>query len=301
MRRVERKAAISIIGAGRLGTALGLALSSIGYSIEAVMARRINHARRSAKLIGPNTLALNSEQLELLPTSSILFITTPDDEIESVAKALAAALPKEKRGARTALHASGALSSKILQPLRAVGFRTASMHPLVAVSDSVSGAESFRNAYFCLEGEPRAVQVARSLVSDLGAKSFSIAARDKALYHAAAVVASGHTVALFDISTEMLEACGLNEREARAVLLPLVRSTLDNLARREPARALTGTFARADATTVRKHLAALRALQSSAPLAAYLLLGQRSLQLAKERGADADDLREIKSLLEEGR
>ncbi len=214
--------------------------------------------------------------------------------------ALAAALPKGKEGARIALHASGALASTILQPLRAVGFRTGSMHPLVAVSDSLSGAESFRNAYFCLEGERRAVHVARSLVADLGAKSFSIAARDKALYHAAAVVASGHTVALFDISTEMLEACGLNEREARSVLLPLVRSTLDNLARREPARALTGTFARADATTVRKHLAALRALQSSAPLAAYILLGQRSLQLAKERGADADDLREIKSLLEEG-
>lgn len=276
-----------------MGTALGLALSSIGYSIEAVVARRINHARRSAKLIGPNTLALNSDQLELLPTSDTLFITTPDDEIESVAKALAAALPKEKRGARTVLHASGALASTILQPLRKVGFRTGSMHPLVAVSDSVSSAESFRNAYFCLEGERRAVQVARSLVSDLGAKSFSIAARDKALYHAAAVVASGHTVALFDISTEMLEACGLAEREARAVLLPLIKSTLDNLSRREPARALTGTFARADAATVRKHLAALRALQSSAPLAAYILLGQRSLHLAKKAGGQADAINEI--------
>ncbi|OLE54976.1 MAG: hypothetical protein AUG51_04865 [Acidobacteria bacterium 13_1_20CM_3_53_8] len=96
----------------------------------------------------------------------------------------------------------------------------------------------------------------------------------------------------------MLKACGLDEREARAVLLPLVRSTLENLARVAPARALTGTFARADAATVRKHLAALQSLSSRDALAAYVLLGQRSLHLAEKNGADAQALKEIMSLLE---
>jgi len=281
-----------------LGTALGFALASCGYSIEAVVAQHLKHARRSARLIGPDIRALTSKQLDLLPASDILFITTPDDAIESLAEHLAASLPKPGKRVRTALHASGALPSSILRPLREVGFRTGSMHPLVAVSSAASGAESLRGAFFCLEGEREAVRVARRVVGDLGAKSFSIAARDKALYHAAAVVASGHTVALFDISTEMLKACGLSGREARSVLMPLLRSTLENLATRTPARALTGTFARADAATVRKHLAALQSLRSRDPLAAYVLLGQRSLQLAKESGADIEPLEEIMNLLE---
>ena len=81
------------------------------------------------------------------------------------------------------------------------------------------------------------------------------------------------------------------------MLLPLVRSTLENLANSTPARALTGTFARADAATVRKHLSALQSLSSHDALAAYVLLGQRSLHLAEKNGADAQALKEIMNLL----
>jgi predicted short-subunit dehydrogenase-like oxidoreductase (DUF2520 family) len=103
------------------------------------------------------------------------------------------------------------------------------MHPLISVSDSVQGAESLHSAFFCIEGDVAARRVARSLVGALGAKSFSINTEDKALYHAAAVMASGHVTALFDIATEMLTGCGLTKHAARRVLLPLLRSTLENL------------------------------------------------------------------------
>ncbi|OLE54977.1 MAG: hypothetical protein AUG51_04870 [Acidobacteria bacterium 13_1_20CM_3_53_8] len=169
----KRRPTVSIVGAGRLGTALGIALKSGGYSIKAVVARHLNHARRSARLIGPNAQALTSKQLNLLPASDILLITTPDDEIEAVAKTLATVLSKDEDGARTALHASGALSSSILRSLSEVGFRIGSMHPLIAVSDAVSGAETLHEAFFCLEGERHALRVARQISRALGAKSFS--------------------------------------------------------------------------------------------------------------------------------
>jgi len=93
-------------------------------------------------------------------------------------------------------------------------------------------------------------------------------------------------VALFDIALEMLGHCGLSPRRAREVLLPLVESTLANLSTRDPARALTGTFKRGNVSTVRKHLAAIESEQLSDALAAYVLLGRRSLGLSRKRNAN---------------
>ena len=289
-----------------MGTALARALASKGYEIDAFVARHKQRASRAAELAGARrALTLKHTQLSELPESDILFITTPDDAIESTARKLAANYKKRaidsggrKSRARTILHASGALSSEVLQTLSDAGFATGSMHPLLSVSDAVHGADGLASAFFCIEGDNRAQRVARSLVRALGAKSFSINASDKALYHAAAVMASGHVTALFDIATEMLARCGLERTRARAVLLPLLRSALENLyASDNAAHALTGTFARADTSTVRRHLAALNSKEIADALAAYTLLGLRSLQLAKEAGANREALKEIEQLL----
>ncbi|MDX6272037.1 MAG: hypothetical protein QOD28_3260, partial [Acidobacteriota bacterium] len=186
-----------------------------------------------------------------------------------------------------ALHASGALSSAALAPLGAQGFSLGSLHPLVSVSDSAAtmgGGQNLGGAFYCLEGEARALAAARRIVLALGGQSFSLAARDKALYHAAAVIASGHTVALFSLASELLARCGLSHARAREVLLPLLTSTLDNLKAHAPEEALTGTFARADLSTVHKHLAALRdAGDVQGATAVYALLGERSLEMAARR------------------
>jgi len=243
-----------------------------------------------------NTLAFSTGELHRLPPSGLLLITTPDDAISETAARLALEI-KERASGRVALHTSGALSSDELRSLREAGFSTGSLHPLVAVSEARAGALSLSRAFFCIEGERRAVSLARRIVRDLGARSFSVSRESKALYHGAAVTASGHMVALFDIATEMLTRCGLGEGEARAILIPLVESTLVNLNEQKPARALTGTFARADVETVRRHLSAIRQEGMSDALAAYTLLGKRSLRLAQQRGADADSLEAILKLL----
>jgi predicted short-subunit dehydrogenase-like oxidoreductase (DUF2520 family) len=292
----RRTTTVSIIGAGRLGTALALSLANRGYAIEAIVARRAASARRAVKLSGTRALALNSKQLSSLPASDLLFITTPDDAIAPTAAQLAATFHKRQRG-RTALHASGALSSEALSALKDSGFAVGSMHPLVSVSEPVQGALSLGDAFYCVEGDHAAIRIARKVVRDLGAQSFSIRRQDKALYHAAAVMASGHLTALLDISTGMLMRCGLTERRARAVLLPLVRSTVENLMKSTPADALTGTFARADLATMRSHLAAIRSQSDDEALAAYVLLGGRSLRLAQQRGVDEKSLKEMARVL----
>lgn len=296
--RPARSLTVSIIGAGRLGTALARALANRGYTIEALVARHKARSRHAAELSGTNALALTSTQLGQLPHSDLLLITTPDDAIAATSRRLAQSFQAQQSG-RTVLHASGALSSDILQDLRGVGFATGSLHPLVSVNEAVHGAESLSRAFYCVEGERAAARLARKVVRDLGAQSFTVRAEDKALYHAAAVMASGHAVALFDIAAEMLALCGLGEKRARAVLLPLLRSTMENLAQRTPSRALTGTFARADLGVMRRHLDSIRSRASTEALAAYVLLGRRSLRLAAENQTNAAALKEMARLLAE--
>ena len=274
------KPTVSVVGSGRLGTALAIALESSAYSILAVVAQHPSRARKAAALLRRSTLALSANQIEKLPHSDFILITTPDDSIADVARQLAVSQQGVARG-RTVLHTSGALSSDVLLPLADTGFHVGSIHPLVSVSDARTGAKALRGAFYCVEGDKVALRVARSIVADLKGEGFSVSSDMKALYHAAAVMASGHFVALLDIAVEMLFACGLNKVRAREVLLPLMRSTVENLSNHEPARALTGTFARCDAATVQRHLAALRELESKDPLAAYILLGRRSVELAR--------------------
>jgi predicted short-subunit dehydrogenase-like oxidoreductase (DUF2520 family) len=266
-----------------MGTALARALLGCGYEVRALVSLKAAHARRAAVRAGVDALALGAGELERLPAAGLLLITTPDDAVALTAERLAA-ISTLNRG--VVLHASGALSSEVLAPLRARGFGVGSMHPLASVSEAKAGAESLRRAFYCVEGDAAATRLARRVVRDLGGETFTISPDDKALYHAAAVLAAGHVVALFDVALDTLRRCGLRERRARAVLLPLLRSVAANLAQHTSARALTGSFARTDVETVRKHLRALGALKDSDALAVYKLLGAHSLKLAESAGAD---------------
>jgi predicted short-subunit dehydrogenase-like oxidoreductase (DUF2520 family) len=295
----RRKPTISIIGAGRLGQALAIALQSTGYPIVALVARSRQKAEKAAALIvdaRPQPRALGGNQLAELPPTELVIIATPDDAIQETGQKLSKLWSGEAR--RTALHTSGALSSGALAPLSERGFQTGSIHPLVSISDPVSGAEALRGAFYCLEGTRKAQSLAETIVRDLGGTSFTIKPESKALYHAAAVMASPHLTALFDLATEMLAACGLTKSKAQKVLAPLLESTVNNLKTSNPQQALTGTFARGDVATVRRHLQALSSKEFAEALGVYKLLGLHSLRLAEKNGLDRQLAEQIRKLLE---
>jgi predicted short-subunit dehydrogenase-like oxidoreductase (DUF2520 family) len=295
----KSKPTTSIIGAGRLGTALTIALISKGYPIVAVAARRAAHARQAISLadLQSRTLALGADQLEQLPPTDLVLITTPDDVIAGIARTFAR-LRRSARHRTTFLHTSGALSSEVLSPLAERGFHTGSIHPLISVSNPRAGAGALRGAFYCVEGDSVATRFAKTIVRDLNGTAFTISPQSKALYHAAAVMASPHLVALFDLASEMLVSCGLKPKEARQVLAPLVQSTVNNLKKTAPEKALTGTFARGDLETVRRHLKALSPKQLGEALEIYKLLGLHSLQLAAKNKLDPKLAAQIKTLLQ---
>ncbi|HLA12443.1 MAG TPA: DUF2520 domain-containing protein [Pyrinomonadaceae bacterium] len=276
----RRELRFSIIGAGRLGTALALALQSNGHQIASVVNRTRKGAARAIRVLGSAVLPLTAESLSDLPPADVVLITTPDDEIRGAAQALSR-LSLERR--RTVLHSSGALSSEILLPLGKSGSHIGSLHPLVSISEPRAGAIALKGCFYCIEGDRPATAIARRIVRELGGRHFSVKTDKKALYHAAAVMSSGHVVALLDLAMEMLVRCGLTKAEARKVLVPLVQSTLNNLLATDSERSLTGTFSRGDRSTVKEHLKALGSARSEVALAAYRVLGRHSLTLAKRR------------------
>lgn len=268
---------VSIVGAGRLGTALAVALSNKSYSIRSLVARTVASARKAAKLLDPldDTIqVLAAKNLGSLRPADLFLITTPDDQIAHVASELA---KLETKGKPTALHTSGALSADVLAPLRKRGWSTGSIHPLISVSGSTTPLDG---AFWSVEGDTTALRVGKTIVRDLGGKSFSIRSEDKPLYHAAAVMSAGNVVALFDVALEMLVQCGLSRKTARSILLPLLASTVHNLETKDTPAALTGTFARGDIETVKRHLKSLKTNEDALEL--YRLLGKRSLKLTKD-------------------
>ena len=279
----------SIIGIGRLGGALAIALAGSGFEVENLAARKGENAAKIAGVIEPKPKILSPDELGKI-TSDIIFITTQDSEIQNVAANLVQNLSTRP----IVFHTSGALSSEILQSLKESGCRVGSFHPLVSVSDPVLGAERFKSAYFCVEGDREAVIIAEQIVERLGGKAFSIETKYKTLYHASAVTACGHLVALIDVAVEMLSKCGLNTEKAQEVLLPLIRSTVENLSRQKTAAALTGTFARADIETMEKHLKVLSRNVSAEALEVYLQLGNRSVHLAEVQGGNVEKLKEMR-------
>lgn len=280
---------ISIIGIGRLGGALAMALAKKGYEIKNLFARNKENAEKIVELIKTKPQIITDGDFSQI-ASDIVLIAAQDFEIAKIAENLAENLQYKP----FIFHTSGSLSSEVLHNLREIGCRVGSFHPLVSVSDSILGAERFKNAYFCIEGDGEAVKAAENIVKNLGGKPFSIETECKTLYHASAVTACGHLVALVDAAIEMLTMCGLTEKAARKILLPLVKTTIENLSEQTPARALTGTFARADVATMEKHIETLKENVSNEALKVYLQLGFRSLHLAKEQGASAENLEKMR-------
>ncbi len=270
---------ISIIGPGRVGGALAIALSGRGFVIDSIVARNYERASAIIEKIGGGTRIVGPDRLDEL-RGEIILITTRDDQIAEVALELASHPPA---AGTKVLHTSGSRTSEVLTPIRNAGAHTGSFHPLVSISEPFLGSTRFKGVYFCIEGDSQAVSAANEIAVSLGGKPFEIPTDKKPLYHAAAVMACGHVVALISEAVEMLSKCGPDEAESKRILLPLIDSTLQNLHEQAFEEALTGPFARADIETFRSHLSAFEGELSEEVLFAYLLLGQRSLEIARKK------------------
>lgn len=283
---------VSIVGVGRMGGAIAIALSRNGFRLDDLIYKRNSIPDEIAANIVPMP-PLRSIDSPRMVASDVLLITTPDAEIAAVAESMASLVSPST----IVLHMSGALSSLELSAFRDRDTPVGSMHPLVAISDPAIGADSFSGTYFCLEGDRLAIDAAGEIIARLEGFTFTVDTSLKSLYHAGAVMAAGHLVTLIDAAIGVLSSCGIERAEARKILMPLVESTVLNLKKQEPAKAMTGPFARADLETIERHFRAFETSDLKEESNLYFVLGLRALELAEENGADKTKLTAIREAI----
>jgi len=249
LRGMNDAISVTIVGAGRLGSALATALTAGGFRVDLIVSRdkakSAERAKKLAKSIGARTAKLSAAKFE----SEIVWFCVPDGEIAQVARFV-----QERWKSKVAFHSSGALSSDALEKLRKVGASVASVHPLMTFADGTTVA--FKGMPFGLEGDKAALVVARRVVAALGGESFTVSKKNKAAYHAWGMFASPLLIALLRASEEV---AGLAKvADARGLMLPMVRQTIANYAALGPERAFTGPIMRGDVKTVQMHLRALK-------------------------------------------
>ncbi len=183
-----------------------------------------------------------------VPAGEVILLCVPDAEIHSAAAAVAGA-------ARFVGHTSGATSLEALEPAARGGAELLGLHPLQSLADDHA---SLRGIGCAVAGSSPAAEAAATVIAnDLGMSPFVIDDRQRGAYHAAASIASNFLLTLEAAAERMADSAGLGPGEARALLAPLVRTTVDNWAALGPERALTGPVARGDEATIELQRAAV--------------------------------------------
>ena len=212
-----------------------------------------------------------------LPAVDAVVMAVRDDVISSAATRLQGRLS----GRPAVLHTSGRLDSSVLTGL-GWSLPCGSFHPLQSFVDPSAGAARLRGCFVAVEGDPEATDLAERLALTLGAQPVHLTG-DKAAYHAAAVVAANYLVCLTEAAVRLCGVAGIDEATAIAMLGPLQRGALANLAQRGLPDALTGPVSRGDGETVEAHI---DVIARTAPelTEMYRVLGHMALDLAGRQG-----------------
>ena len=268
---------VAIVGPGRMGQALGRLLALAEVPVLFVAARRASTARRAVRFIGSGRPLTVGPSAAALTQASLILLTTSDGAVALVAKDIAG-LAEDWSG-HVVLHTCGSLPSSALLPLKRKGAPVGSMHPFQTVPSARAGVRSLKGCYWGVEGDAQARKVAGRLVRLLGGVEFSVRPDRKTLYHAAAFLSCPTIVTLMECSRLLLQKSGVPARVARPMLAKFVAEAARNFADLGARRALTGPAVRADWTTIRRHLTALRR-SSPRTVPVYRALVRAMLQLA---------------------
>jgi predicted short-subunit dehydrogenase-like oxidoreductase (DUF2520 family) len=229
---------ITIVGSGRAGSSFATALDLVGHVVTVV----------------------HHDDVSSLGAAELIMLCVPDDDIASVAARIAA------RDDRVIAHVAGSRNLDVLAPHPRVG----SLHPLMALPTG-SEAERLIGATFCVAGD----EVVRDVALTLAGRVITLRDDQRTMYHAAAVVASNHLVALMGQVEALAASIGLSLED----FLPLAEQTLMDVARFGPAGALTGPASRGDMATIDAHLAALPESERST----YVALANAAFELSELR------------------
>jgi len=291
--------AVGIVGAGRAGTALGVALARAGHQVVAASAVSDASLRR-AHTNFPGAVITDPGQV--IRHADLALLTVPDDALPGLIAGLAATgAPLE---GRMLAHASGRYGVTVLEEAVRQGALPMALHPVMTFTGRSDDVDRLRGTCFGVTAPEVLRPAAEGLVIEMGGEPVFIPEEHRDLYHAALASAANHLVTLVAQAADLLRTAGV--AEPARLLGPLLSASLDNALRFGDA-GLTGPVARGDAATVAAHVAALEAAAgtsaaaaagaSTAAVAAYVamarLTADRALAAGLLKPADAERLLDV--------
>ena len=281
---------VGIVGAGPVGTALGVAIGRAGWPLTAIASRDAGRRARFTSFVpGARPFA---EPEALLDEVDLLILAVPDDAIGAVAASI------RLYSGQVMVHTSGLLAADVLDSALSAGSNIGAFHPLVSFTDDVErSVAGLTGATVAIDGDDAVIGLLADLAGAIGGVPGRLPQGTKPPYHAAAAMASGGVGAFLDAIVALGAAAGLDERGAVAVYGRLMEQTLANARAVGVRAALTGPITRGDAGTVAAHIEALERLAPET-LDLYLATARRELDIAQERGVlTPDQLRRVRSAL----
>ncbi|HEV7368136.1 Rossmann-like and DUF2520 domain-containing protein [Arenibaculum sp.] len=282
---------VSFIGAGRVASVLGRALSARGVQVACVASRRDASARRLAAALpgceaGPAQAAA--------ARSDVVFVTVPDDALAEVASSLS------WRPGSVVLHCSGGTEVGVLAPAASAGALTGGFHPLQNFADPDIALGMLEGCAVAVEGDGRVAVLLERFAALLGMTPIRLPPEARTRYHAGANYAASFLLSALGEAVALWRSFGVDEDEALRALLPLSRATLEAVAKGGLAHGLSGPFSRGDAGAVAAHLDHLGRLGAD-HADFYRSVGRRQVEIAAAAGRlEPGRLRRMTDILREG-
>jgi len=265
---------VAFIGAGRLAQSLAPAWAQQGVRVVAVASRQLASAQALAEHL-PGCEALSAEAA--VARAGLVFISTPDDAIESTVTAL------PWRPGQSVVHCSGATELSALCSAEQAGALIGGFHPLQIFSDPELARSRLSGAVAAIEAQAPLRDTLWQLAQVLGMRPIELPAGSRACYHGAASFAASFMLSLLDEAVQVLSGLGLDADLALQALLPLARGTLDSAESRGLPGALSGPISRGDVAVIGRHLEAFQGLGAT-HIGLYRDLALRQLDLARRSG-----------------
>lgn len=282
---------IGIIGAGRVGAVLGLALQRAGHTITAV------HAVSDASVARAETLLPEAPIIEIpdiLRRSEAVIFAVPDDVLQPLVDGLASA--GHIQTGHLLVHTSGRYGTQVMDSVRQYGAIPVAIHPAMTFSGLSLDADRLQNTAFGITADPVVAPIAEALVVEMGGIPVTIPEASRPVYHAALAHASNHLVTLTAQAQAMLESAGIEQ--APKLLGNLMTASLEN-ALTNGDQALTGPVSRGDVGTVATHLATLQELDDPDLYETYRTMALATARRAHDAGFIAEaKLEELLQILE---
>ncbi|MDO8549133.1 MAG: DUF2520 domain-containing protein [Ignavibacteria bacterium] len=248
----SEKSNIAFIGAGKIAYSLASALLKARYNVTSVISRNKVSAGKFAKKF---KIPFSSDNLKSIKQGvEIFFLTVPDNQIEKTAKALSNLKLDFKNS--LFIHVSGASDISELKSLEKKKAYTASFHIMQTFPSTQ--IVDIKNCSVAIEAEKKVVKdFLNKLALDLELQPFYLKSDKKIFYHLAGVFASNFLVGNLFSSGKLFQLTESGKTDFFSIINSTVNSTLDNIRKVGPAKALSGPVERGDYETINKHLKAL--------------------------------------------